>query len=129
MLKGCAVQEYLRDHAHTATSCGRFARNGFKHCGRCLPCLVRRAAFHAWGVADATKYVYAKLSTDDEAHIRFDDVRSAAMAAEQIRTEGVDSLTGANLSSTVLGDTSPYKDVVKRGISELGAFLSAMGVK
>ena len=44
MLKGCADQAFLRKYAHTSTSCGRYARNGYKHCGRCLPCLIRRNA-------------------------------------------------------------------------------------
>ena len=47
MLAGCQDQPFLAKFAAESTSCGRFARNGFVHCGRCLPCLIRRAAFHA----------------------------------------------------------------------------------
>ena len=36
MLKNCAAQAFLRKFAHVSTSCGRYARNGYKHCGRCL---------------------------------------------------------------------------------------------
>ena len=50
MLAACSDQPFLRTVAHASTSCGRYARNGYKHCGRCLPCLIRRAAFHTWGV-------------------------------------------------------------------------------
>ena len=68
MLRACADQAFLRGHAHTTTSCGRYARNRYRHCGRCFPCLVRRAAFHAWGVRDETLYVFSELSRNDRNH-------------------------------------------------------------
>ncbi|WP_028033967.1 Qat anti-phage system QueC-like protein QatC [Chelativorans sp. J32] len=129
MLAGCADQAFLKKNAHTTTSCGRFARNGFRHCGRCVPCLIRRASFHAWGEPDKTVYVYSKLSKNDSDHSGFDDVRSAAMAVAQVRSEGLDRWLGASLNSVLMGDTMPYKQVVARGLEELGKFLKATGVK
>jgi hypothetical protein len=129
MLAGCVDQDFLRRNSRLATSCGRFARNGYKHCGRCVPCLVRRAAFHAWGETDRTVYVYRKLSRNDANHARFDDVRSAAMAVAQVRAEGIDSWLGTSLSSSLLGDVTPYRQTVERGLQELGHFLDAVGVK
>ena len=129
MLAGCADQEFLRKNARQTTSCGRFARNAYKHCGRCVPCLVRRAAFHAWGEQDKTIYVYRELSRDNDDHARFDDVRSAAMAVAEVRAEGLDAWLGASLSTTLLGDVTPYRQTVERGIHELGAFLDAIGVR
>jgi hypothetical protein len=129
MMSGCADQGFLQKYAHTTTSCGRYARNGYRHCGRCVPCLIRRAAFHAWGAADKTEYVHAKLSRNDSDHAGFDDVRSAAMAVAEVRADGLDRWLGAALNSTQMGDTKPYKDVVGRGLEELGRFLDASGVK
>ncbi len=129
MLAACANQDFLRRNARQTTSCGRFARNGYKHCGRCVPCLIRRAAFHAWGETDRTVYVYRDLSRDDDDHARFDDVRSAAMALAQVRAEGLDSWLGTSLSSAQLGDVAPYRQTVKRGLQELGNFLEAVGVR
>lgn len=129
MLAGCADQDFLRRNAHHATSCGRYARNGYKHCGRCVPCLVRRAAFQAWGQTDRTVYVYRDLSRDGDDHAGFDDVRSATMAVAQVRSEGLDSYLGTSLSSTVLGDVTPYRQTVVRGLEEIGNFLDAMGVR
>ena len=54
MLKECLDQAFLAERAHTTTSCGRFLRWGYMHCGRCVPCLIRRAAFGKWGIADST---------------------------------------------------------------------------
>ncbi len=129
MLSACADQAFLQKYAHTSTSCGRYARNGYKHCGRCLPCLIRRAAFHAWGVKDRTPYVFAKLSRNDKDHARYDDVRSAAMAVAAAKTEGIPTWAGPALSTALLGDTAPYKDVVARSLGELAAFLKTAGVK
>jgi len=129
MMKECLDQEFLKKNAHVSTSCGRFGRMGYKQCGRCVPCLIRRASFKAWGERDKTEYVYGDLSKDDSDHARFDDVRSAAMAVEEAKANGVDNWFGLSLNSVLLGDVSPYKAVAKRGLEELGAFLKATGVK
>jgi 7-cyano-7-deazaguanine synthase in queuosine biosynthesis len=76
MLSRCADQAFLGKHAHLTTSCGRYARNGFKHCGRCVPCIIRRSAFHSWKKPDKTVYVYKDLSRNDENHAGYDDVRA-----------------------------------------------------
>lgn len=128
MLSRCAEQPFLEQHAHTTTSCARYARSPYQHCGRCVPCLIRRGAFHAWGQPDKTTYVYDDISRDDKDHARFDDVRSAAMAVAQVRADGLDRWLTSSLNSTQMGDTAPYRDVARRGIEELGAFLDAEGV-
>lgn len=129
MLEECADQGFLKKYAHTSTSCGRYARNGYEHCGRCLPCLIRRAAFRKWGKADRTTYVFADLAKDDKDHGRYDDVRAAAMAVAAVNAEGVARWAGPALSAEQLGDIQPYRDVVERGIKEVGRFLKFAGVK
>lgn len=129
MLKECADQAFLKKHAAKSTSCGRFGFFGYRHCGRCVPCLIRRAAFHCWGFTDATGYVYEDLSKDDSDHARFDDVRSAAVAVAEARGEGFDRWIRPRLTAPSLGDTTPYKQVVSRGLDELGALLKSAGVK
>jgi 7-cyano-7-deazaguanine synthase in queuosine biosynthesis len=130
MLSGCRDQPLLRAHAHKTTSCGRFMRFTYSHCGRCLPCLIRRASFKAWGVRDRTDYAYRNLSKDDEDHARFDDVRAAAMAVAEVQIEGLDKWLGAALSPSVLhGDMVALKGVVARGLAELGALLKAYKVR
>ncbi len=129
MLRGCKDQAFLKKHAAETTSCGRYARNGWQHCGRCLPCLIRRAAFHAWGEIDKTQYVYADLSKNDSQHARYDDVRCAAMAAALVDAEGLEALATTNLNALVMGDLRPYRDLLTRGIKEVGQFLTAAGVR
>lgn len=129
MLVGCTNQEIVKAHAAVSTSCGRFQRYGYKHCGRCVPCQIRRAAFLKWGVRDTTKYVFEKLGKKDADHAAFDDVRSAAIAIAEVNSGGLDGWLGPAISSALLGDVSLLKAMVKRGLDELSALHIAFGVK
>ena len=129
MLRECTDQAFLQTHAANTTSCGRFGFFGYRHCGRCVPCLIRRAAFHLWGVTDTTGYVYEDLGKNDSDHVRFDDVRSAAVAVAEAKAEGFDRWIRPRFTAPSLGDTTSYKQVVSRGLDELGALLNAAGVK
>lgn len=65
MAKACADLAFLRKEARNTMSCSSPASRRYdpdpsqrdpKHCGRCVPCLIRRAAIlEAWG-ADDTPY-------------------------------------------------------------------------
>lgn len=64
----------LVDLAAVTYSCGKGKRaNG--QCGRCVPCLIRRASFHAAGMHDGTPYL-----NDLRASSRNDDVLAARHA-------------------------------------------------
>lgn len=127
MLVGCKDQAFLRKHIGSTTSCGRYARSGFRQCGRCVPCLVRRAAFHRWGGDPTLSYKYDDLSIPDAKHRDFDDVRSVAMACEAVQRRGLDRWASGSINVAQLGDTAPYRDVVRNGLKELGTFLKAAG--
>lgn len=130
MLKGCADQALLAQLVDDSTSCGRFSRTGFQHCGRCVPCQVRRASYLAWGHPDHTRkgYKYGPLGRKDAKHNRFDDVRSVAMAIETVRRHGVDALIGGAMNLRLLGSVAPYRSVVEKGIEELAALQAGLGV-
>jgi hypothetical protein len=129
MLSECISQDFLKKYAHTATSCGRYGTFGYRHCGRCMPCLIRRASFHGWGVPDRTVYVYRKLGQNGSDHAGFDDVRAAGMAVATLKAEGIDAVLGASLTSPHIPSPRRYEQTVQRGLEELGAFLAAQGVK
>ena len=129
MLRDCADQTLLRVVAATSTSCGRFQRFNYTHCGRCVPCQVRRAAFLAWEVQDSTDYVYEPLGKDDSEHAGFNDVRSVAMAIAQVEVDGLDDWLGAALSSPRITDAALLNALVQRGLGELQALHRAFGVK
>jgi len=129
MLYECTNKILLEAHAAETTSCGRFKKFGYTHCGRCVPCLVRRAAFLASGMTDRTNYVYVDLGRDDENHAGFDDVRSVAMALAEVMSEGLEPWIGTSLSTTLLGDIGPLRAMVSRGLNELGSLFNLYGVK
>lgn len=129
MLAECFDQKLLLSQAHRSTSCGRFKRYGYMHCGRCVPCLIRRAAFTKWGVADKTRYKYKTLSKDDREHARSDDVRAAAMAVADVKTNGLDAWLGVSLSSPLMQSKDQLRDVARRGLDELARFLQLQKVR
>ncbi|MEE4201644.1 Qat anti-phage system QueC-like protein QatC [Erythrobacter sp.] len=130
MLAGCKDQSLLRSLAAQSVSCGRYRVFNYNHCGRCIPCQVRRAAFLAWnGSCDTTYYRYDTLGQRDSEHAHFDDVRSLAMALREVKTGGLNSWLGAALSYPRMGDPVPIRDLVKRGLAELGALHDHLGVK
>lgn len=129
MLGDCKNQKLLEKLAGSTTSCGRYARTGFTQCGRCVPCLIRRAAFHRWNGADPTNYKYKDLSRRGSEYRGFDDVRAAAMAIEYVKRYGVERWTAGALNSAQLGNVSKYMDVAGRGLEEVKAFLDAAKVQ
>lgn len=128
MLRDCSDQALLSSLAGESTSCGRFQRYGYRHCGRCVPCQVRRAAFLKWGTADPTDYVYSDLGRRDEDHAAFDDVRSVAMAKASVDADGIDRWIGPSLSSRHIEDREVIRTMLGRGVDELAALHRHLGV-
>ena len=129
MLTACADQILLRNLAVQSVSCGRYRVFGYKHCGRCVPCQVRRAAFLAWGTPDTTYYRFEPIGRADADHARFDDVRSVAMALEEVRSGDLEAWLGSALAYPKLGDPAPLRDLIRRGLNELQALHQQHGVR
>lgn len=123
MFSGCKNQELLVSTASSSTSCSRFRRFGFQHCGACVPCLIRRAAFHRWNSPDGTDYKLKSISRKT----RHDDVISMAMAIARIELDGVEDFIGTSLTSKLIAEKSQFQEVVMRGINEVKEFLQSMG--
>lgn len=120
MLKGCLNQEILRNEAVSSTSCGRYQRLNYHHCGRCVPCQVRRASLLAWGeVDDSTGYKFDNLGMKDAQHAEFDDVRAVAMAVANAKAGGIDRWVGNALASPLIEDRPALRDMLERGLAEL----------
>ncbi|MFJ2408453.1 Qat anti-phage system QueC-like protein QatC [Pseudomonas sp. NPDC087814] len=121
MMVGCRNQDLLKQHAVASTSCGRFQRFGYKHCGRCVPCQVRRASFKRWSsLRDQTEYVHDNLNKDDLQHGRFEDVRSVGMALANVAQNGFEEWLGHSLFSPFIHDRQGYSQMLARGLDELG---------
>ena len=125
MLRECKNQAFLKKNAPKTTSCGRFARHNFTACGRCFPCLIRRAAFHEWVKTDRTKYVY-KMNNKQDAG--YDDVLCTALATSLVRAKGLEALATTNLHGLVMSDFEQYKSMLTRGFKEIDQFLKKKSV-
>jgi len=129
MLKACGNQQLLKSLASRSVSCGRYRVFNYNHCGRCVPCQVRRAAFHAWGIPDTTFYKFDPLGKNDGDHANFDDVRSVAMAVQEVRSNGLSAWLGSALAYPRMGDPEPIRALVERGLGELAGLQKHYGVK
>jgi hypothetical protein len=128
MLKECRNQAFLQKWAPDSTSCGRFRTYNRTHCGRCVPCMIRKSAFLAWDPKkDSTEYVFPSLRSSAKASGP-DDAMAAALAVLSVQEKGLDSFLGATLAFASLSERAKYRRVLGAGVDELHALLKRDGV-
>lgn len=128
MLQECRDQALLLKWAADSTSCGRFRTYNRTHCGRCVPCMIRKAAFLAWNpAADTTTYVKPSLLGSDKSSGP-DDPMAAALAVLSVDEKGLDRTLGSTLAFASLDERPGYREVLKRGFDELGTLLRRDGI-
>jgi hypothetical protein len=130
MISSCENRDLLLELIGDSTSCGKFGRHGRQHCGCCVPCMVRRAAFSQAGLGDTTLngYRYLELSSTTVPSGGRKDVSAMALACLQAEQQGIDSFIKGALSFCGPDEKVSYKDVVRRGLAELNALLISQGV-
>ncbi|MFC1734745.1 Qat anti-phage system QueC-like protein QatC [Candidatus Hydrogenedentota bacterium] len=125
LLIECADQAKLNNLIGDSVSCGKYGRHNLTHCGACVPCMVRRAAFLKAGLVDRTKKGYlCKSLGRSEAK----DVAATASAFLRYQDKGIRRFVGGALSFASSDERDRYEDVVARGMDELGQLLRAHGV-
>jgi len=94
-------------------------------CGVCFGCLIRRAAFHAAGMADNTIYLHKVIPTDEQPHHLRETAQSEVGAARYAgqRGIGVADILALGLPDDVAVDDAV--GVAERGLAELAAVLDA----
>lgn len=128
MLRECLNPSLLRAWAADSTSCGRFRTYNRVHCGRCVPCMIRKSAFLAWDPQmDATKYVHDSLA-DSGKTSGPDDAMAAALAVVAVKDKGLDRFLGATLAFAPHEDRQAYRRVLGAGLSELEELLRRDGI-
>ncbi|MEI2417907.1 Qat anti-phage system QueC-like protein QatC [Orrella sp. JC864] len=128
MLRECTNQTLLNTVSSDSTSCGRYRTYNRTHCGRCVPCMIRRAAFLAWGHGrDRTTYAFPSLAGSDKSSGP-DDPMAAALAVLSVREQGLDRFLGATLAFAAPGERGSYRRVLQAGFGELEALLQAEGL-
>lgn len=125
MMAECRDQARLAAIASGTVSCGKWKRTG-EQCGRCVPCLIRRAAFHRADMADDTPYQEKGIDLQ-----RFfehdedpDDLMAMLLAARRLDTMDVDrwiAMTGP--MPLVASDRTGRVSAARRGMMEVRDFL------
>lgn len=111
--------------ATETVSCGKWKRRN-QQCGRCVPCLIRRASFHAAGVPDGTDYQFPDL----HAVMTDEDGRDDLVAVQAALVRGGDierHVMNAGPLPVQAQDRQAYVDVARRGMEELRHFLASEG--
>lgn len=131
MLVGAKNQDVLAKGLSVTMSCShpdsnRFrAKNPHLHCGRCVPCVIRRAATTAWGT-DPTAYAQDDLSGPIGGQSGA-DLRALRIALHRYtrRPPTVRDILSAGPLPVPDDDIARYVEVYRRGVDELREFLKA----
>jgi hypothetical protein len=120
LVRDCLDQQKLTMLMSDSKSCGKIQRHKLTHCGECVPCMVRRAAFLVAGIVDTTEkgYVCGQL-----AHSGSRDVIAVAAAYLRYKQKGLRRFVGGSLSFALPEDRVLYESVIARGMAELGELL------
>lgn len=125
MMKGCLDQVRLRQIADRTVSCGKWKRKRVQ-CGRCVPCLIRRAAYHGAGMTDGTDYQpegeVLQHFLDYGADI--DDLMAMLLAVRRLPAMDIEkwvAQTGPMPLSAV--DRASRVDAVRRGMMEVDNYI------
>lgn len=129
LMAECLDQGQLTGLIGRSTSCGRFGYYNYQHCGRCVPCLVRRASFLAANISDSTRtrYHFDNLRISGRKS-GANDIGAVAGAVLRVEVQGVRSLVGGQLAFANPTDRAAYERVVAQGIHELGVLMRSQGV-
>lgn len=129
MLQECKNQNLVQSLVCSTTSCGKYLTHGRTHCGRCVPCMVRRAAFLKAGMEDSTIYKYRDLSNNGFSEKQGpNDVNAVASAYVKYQNKGIERIIGGSLSFSATDTRHKYVGVVERGLTELGKLLEGQKV-
>lgn len=130
MLAGCKDRKSLERLAKDTVSCGKWKRQHIQ-CGKCIPCLIRRASFHAAGMPDKTPYSSSgvdlgKVMRNEAGR---DDLLAMLLAARRMASSNLGKWV--NSSGPLPLDRTRRDgliDVARRGMDEVAVFLAHHGI-
>lgn len=125
VLSECKNRELLGELIFKTNSCGKYQRHGLMHCGVCVPCLVRRAAFLKAGFSDYTEkgYHYLDLSQSNSK-----DLAAVSLAVKQVAVSGAKRFVKGGLSFANTTEREDYLKMITRGIYELEILLKEFDI-
>lgn len=138
MVSACADGTFLRKVVGNSMSCSSPAKARYKglsprHCGYCVPCLIRRASLMAGlGVKDPTLYTVDNLRAQTLATDRAEGehIRSFQLMVQRMKTNPELARILVHKPGPLIDapdEISDYADVFRRGVLEVAKLLQ--GVK
>lgn len=124
MMIECRDQTLLKKVASITVSCGKWKRSG-QQCGKCVPCLIRRASFNASSYADSTIYQYSHLSDVIKQDSKRGDLMSMIMAIRNVNQVSNPNswVARSGFLSTEPKERQQIIDTVLRGFKEVEQYL------
>ena len=140
MVSGCADGAFLREVVGNSMSCSSPAKARYKglsprHCGHCVPCLIRRASLKAGlGVNDPTLYTIEDLhkQTLPADRAEGEHIRSFQLMAKRImKSPGLAKILVHKPGPLIHApDEIPdYAEVFRRGVLEVAELLQGVQAK
>lgn len=123
VLVECKNQKLLKNLVFQSVSCGKYRVYKMQHCGRCVPCLVRRAAINHWRKIDNTSGGYYSPELERIEHGNPDDVGALANACIIAEKNGIKRLISGNLSFADHQSRKDFEAVFSRGLNEIKQLL------
>ncbi|MBA67270.1 MAG: hypothetical protein CML30_00220 [Rhizobiales bacterium] len=134
MVAECRDLPFLRTVVEYSMSCSspakaRHKRLSPRHCGTCVPCLIRRASLNAGlGSPDPTLYTLPDLSDHvlNTRRAEGEHVRSFQLMISKLKSDPKAASALARIPGPLNdapGEIDAYVDVFRRGIDEVGALL------
>lgn len=129
MVRRVNQNDVFRSLASETVSCGKWKREG-RQCGRCVPCLIRRASLYAGDIDDLTDYQSADLTGVLALEDTRDDLVGMLSAVKRLDTNRLDTWV-AKSGPLPLDPArrSTLVDVHRRGILEVKRFLNDSGLR
>jgi 7-cyano-7-deazaguanine synthase in queuosine biosynthesis len=127
MINQCLDRNLLGEFVDRTVSCGKWKRSGTQ-CGKCVPCLIRRASFHAAGWPDETEYKPSSVNLRDVLGRGndSDDLMAMILAVRRMPVDDVWAwIAKSGPLPADLAEQAALVDVVIRGMKEVRHFLQS----
>lgn len=128
MLRECKNQNILTGIVSSTVSCSKWKRKR-QQCGKCVPCIIRRAAIMASGVSELISYEHQDLTITMRDPESRDDLFALITAIQKLSSSNIsDWISDSGSLSFEAEIRNKYQQVFVRGMREVEQFLHSEGI-
>lgn len=128
MLRECKNQNILKEIVSSTVSCSKWKRKR-QQCGKCVPCIIRRAALMTSGIPELISYEHQDLAITMRDPGSRDDLFALIIAIQKLSSANIFDWISDNGSLSYDAEIrDKYKEVFVRGIREVEQFLYSEGI-